>query len=486
MMEAWILKLAMTKLEIRFNKAYKDAMHTKTRLRILYGGSGSGKSHHVALETLLNMLTNKNFYMLAARKTNKSIRHSVYQLFIDLISQHNLASKFTTNKTEMSIRCINGARLITAGLDDAEKLKSIAGINRIWVEEASECAESDINQLDLRLRGHSEIGHQMTLTFNPISELHWIKKKYFDLPTDAYILKTTYKDNAHIDDEYKQRLEKLQDEDYQYYRIYTLGEWGSLGNLIFTNWKVEDLSSIKHTFDNIYNGLDWGFAADPFAAIRVHLDKTRKKLYIIGEIYRTGLHNDESAALVKALIGNERIVADSAEPKSIADYKRLGINCIGAKKGQGSIEHGIRWLQGHEIIIDNSCTNTIKEISGYKWKEDKNGNVIPRPVDINNHCLTGDTIVNTPDGDYTIKELVGTSGSVYCYDELKRQPTTSIYYDCRMTQEQVDVFEIELEDGRIIKATDYHPVLTQTGWKQVKDIKESDYIIDISETIQYN
>ena len=121
----------------------------------------------------------------------------------------------------MSIICATGSRLITSGLDDVEKLKSIAGINRIWVEEASEISESDLNQLDLRMRGHSSVGHQMTLTFNPISELHWIKKKYFDVGVkDAFVLKTTYKDNSYLDEAYIDRLERLQDEDYQYYRIY--------------------------------------------------------------------------------------------------------------------------------------------------------------------------------------------------------------------------------------------------------------------------
>ena len=375
-------------MEIVMNQAYKSAKMTDKRYRIIFGGAGSGKSHYVAQETILNMLSSSDYSYLAVRKTNRSIRHSVYQLIVNLIGEYDLNKYFAINKSEMSIQCTTGSRLITSGLDDVEKLKSIAGINRIWVEEASEISESDLNQLDLRMRGHSSVGHQMTLTFNPISELHWIKKKYFDVGVkDAFVLKTTYKDNSHLDQAYIDRLERLQDEDYQYYRIYTLGEWGSLGNLIYTNWERADLTEIKAQADNIHNGLDWGFASDPFAFVRCHYDKTRKTIYILDEVYKPGLHNDQAAELIKPIVGRELVTADSAEPKSVSDFQRHGINCKGAKKGPGSVEHGIRWLQGHKIVVDESCTNFIKEISGYKWREDKDGNTIPKPVDYNDHLL---------------------------------------------------------------------------------------------------
>jgi phage terminase large subunit len=286
----------------------------------------------------------------------------------------------------MSIQCTNGARIITSGLDDVEKLKSVAGINRIWIEEASEISEQDFNQLDLRLRGKNNVGYQMTMTFNPISELHWLKRLFFDLGVaDSFVLKTTYLDNSHLDAKYIEALERLKDQDYQYYRIYCLGDWGSLGNLIFTNWEKADLSG--NNFDNFFNGGDWGFADDPFAAVRVHHDKMRKTIYITDEIYQTALHNDESSELVKAMIGSEMITMDSAEPKSIADYKRLGVKAKAAKKGQGSVEHGIKWLQGCKIVVDERCINTIKELTSYKWREDKNGNVIAKPVDMNNHII---------------------------------------------------------------------------------------------------
>lgn len=375
-------------MKIRFNRAYKKAHLSKERYRILYGGAGSGKSHFVAQEILVNMLSDKRYSYLVVRKTGKSIRNSVFRLLVEFINEYDLRPFFVVNKTEMSIYCQNGASLITSGLDDVEKLKSIANINRIWIEEASEVTETDFNQLDLRLRGQSSIGYQMTLTFNPISELHWLKKTFFDLGKhDSFVLKTTFKDNEFLDDKYIQTLKELEKQDYQYYRIYALGEWGSIGNLIYTNWRKEDLSDIKESFDHIYNGLDFGFAQDPTAFIRVHHDAKRKRIYIFDEEYRREWHIDSMAKTLQKKISNEYVTCDSAEPRSIAELKRYGIRSKAAKKGPGSIEHGIKWLQAHEIIVDEKCTNTIKELSSYKWKEDKDGQVIAKPVDQHNHLL---------------------------------------------------------------------------------------------------
>lgn len=305
-----------------------------------------------------------------------------------MIKGYGLSEYFSINKTEMTITAVTGSRLITSGLDDVEKLKSISNVNRIWIEEASEIDEQDFTQLDLRLRGTDNLGYQLTLTFNPISDLHWLKKRFFDIGMpDTLILKTTYKDNNFLDDKYKQTLEELKERDLQYYKIYCLGEWGTIGNVIFINWQKQDLTELIPTFDNIYNGLDFGFAQDPTAYIRVHLDKKRKHIYIFDELYQTEMHIDEIAIEISQRIKRERITCDSSEPRSIADLKRHNINAYPAKKGPGSIEHGIKWLQGYKIIIDNKCINVIKEISRYRYKEDKNGNAIPKPVDVDNHLI---------------------------------------------------------------------------------------------------
>ena len=137
-------------MEVELNPAYKPATKTKSRYRVLYGGAGSGKSHFMAQETLLNMLSSSDYSYLVVRKTGRTLRNSVFRLLTEMIVEAELSPYFTINKTEMTITCANGSSLITSGLDDVEKLKSVANVNRLWVEEASEISEKDFNQLDLR------------------------------------------------------------------------------------------------------------------------------------------------------------------------------------------------------------------------------------------------------------------------------------------------------------------------------------------------
>ena len=183
---------------------------------------------------------------------------------------------------------------------------------------------------------------------------------------------------------------------------------------------------------------------------------------------------------------NGLIIADSAEPKSIAELREYGLKIVGARKGPDSVDYGIKFLQDlEEIVIDSErCPNAAREFLNYELEKDKDGNFKADFPDKNNHCLTGDTIINTPNGDFYIKDLVGKKGKIYCFDEINNKPTVSEFYDVRLTNKNVDVYEIELEDGRTIKATDYHPILTDKGWKLLKDLTEGDKILDISNHVQ--
>jgi len=377
-----------SKLRVEINKVYKKASKNKSRYRIIYGGSGSGKSHYLAQETIINMLQNKDYNYLVVRKTAKSIRNSVFESVVTLIKDMNFIEMFRINKTEMSITCINGSKLITAGLDDVEKLKSIANINRIWVEEASEIFELDFEQLDLRLRGTSKLGYQITFTFNPISDTHWIKKRFFDIGMeDSFILKTTYLDNRFLDESYKTLLINLKHTNYNYYRIYALAEWGTTGTTIYTNWEKQDLTDIIPTFDKIYCALDFGFSTDPTAFIGVHYDKTRKIIYIFDEFGGQEMFIDAIVEEINKRDYIKTITCDSSEPRSIAELRRYGVSAVGAKKGKGSIEHGIKFIQSNKIIVDSSCVNVIGELSSYTYKKSKDGQTIPMPEDTNNHWL---------------------------------------------------------------------------------------------------
>jgi phage terminase large subunit len=382
-----------------FNPIYlKYQLNNKNRYQIYYGGSSSGKSFSLAQRTVLDVLKGERNY-LVVRNVQSTIKRSCLNEITEAINAFGVRDYFDINKTDMIITCnINQKQILFCGLDDVEKVKSITPIDGvitdIWVEEATECEYKDVKQLDKRLRGRSKVVKRLTLSFNPILQDHWLYTEYFGIWEDnkqytekdnVSILKTTYKDNKFLTEDDIVALEN--ETDKYYYEVYTLGNWGVLGAVIFKNWRVEDFSDIEKTFDNYRHGIDWGFAEDPFAYIKPHYDKTRKRLYVCDEIEAVGLLNSESAPMVKEKSGHERVICDSAEPKSVAEYKSLGINAKGAKKGPGSIEYGIKFLQGLEIIIHPRCKNFKTEISKYKYKEDKNGNVLPIPVDKDNHLI---------------------------------------------------------------------------------------------------
>ena len=163
--------------------------------------------------------------------------------------------------------------------------------------------------------------------------------------------------------------------------------WGVLGDVIFRNWRTDDLTEFKKTADKLYFGLDFGFSYDPCAGAKLHYDKAHKRIYILDEIYERGLTNTALAPVLRDFCGSQYITCDSAEPKSIKELQNMGIRALGAKKGPDSVMHGIQWLQGHEIIIDNKCQNAKNEFQLYQWKKDRDGNSLRVPEDRNNHLI---------------------------------------------------------------------------------------------------
>lgn len=401
--------MAMVKVKIDksiFNDIYRRyGLKNKCYLQIYYGGSSSGKSYFLVQRMLTDVLHGRNY--LVIRKVQREIKRTVFTEVTKAITRMGLTNLFKINLSDYTIVCkANNRGIYFSGLDDPEKIKGITPqkgvITDIWAEEATEITEKDFRQLKKRLRGiDPDIDNKrITLSFNPIYKEHWIYEKLFIGIYDesnqfnygyvdgmkTTILKTTYKDNAHLTEEDIRQLEN--ETDKYYYEVYTLGNWGVLGHVIFKNWKVRDLQEQKAFFDNNQNGVDWGFAGDPFAFTRFHVDNSRKKIYIYDELYLYEHDNKQSSAKVKKKIKpRDVVVCDSAEPKSISDFRKYGINAIKAKKGPGSIEYGIKKLQEYEIIIDKRCINTQKEFKLYKWKEDKEGNRLPVPVDKHNHII---------------------------------------------------------------------------------------------------
>jgi len=381
-----------------FNEAYIPYLENITRTQIYFGGSAAGKTVWLAQRCVIDLLENNRNYLII-RNTAKTLRSSVFNEIRKVISKWNMEKLFNINKTEMTITCKTGYQIYFRGLDDTEKLKGIIPekgvITDIWVEEATEMARDAFNQLKKRLRGKSKtkVIKRITLSFNPIMRSHWIFKEFFtnwiegsfEYHDDKLtILKTTYKNNLRFLEQ--DDIDELENEQDPYYRdVYTLGNWGILGDLIFTNWKIKDLSKIKNTFGTYYNGLDFGYSNDPTAAGRQAIKG--KTLYILDEIiYELGLTNNLIADRLKPVINKENIRCDN-EPKSIAELRGYGIKALAAKKGPGSVNFGIQYMRQFEIIIDRQCQNAINEFQQYQWKKNRDGVAINEPVDKDNHFI---------------------------------------------------------------------------------------------------
>lgn len=385
------------------NDVYYDYLDNMSELQIYYGGAGSGKSVFLSQRPILDILKGGRNY-LVCRKVQNSIRKSVFNQIESVIDEAGLRNYFTTNKTEMSITCKeNDYQILFTGLDNPLTLQGIKPkrgvITDLWVDEATELERDDYKVISKRLRGGDEnVRKRKIFSFNPILQSHWLYEDYFApvgwttdqteyTSPELSILKTWYIHNKFLT---KQDIEGLLNERDEYYRnVYTYGNWGVLGDVIFTNWRTDDLEPMREQFTNRRNGLDFGFASHPAGISVSHYDNERKRIYIFDELYETGLTNDLLSNEAKRMCGNERIIGDSAEPKSIAEMQQHGVNITGAKKGKDSITFGIDWLKQHEIIIDKRCVNHIKEFQQYQWKRDANGNVVspPKPVDKNNHLI---------------------------------------------------------------------------------------------------
>ena len=384
-----------------FNAVYIPFLDAVNRIQIFFGGSSSGKSVFLAERCVYDLLKGGRNY-LVLRNTGNTIRTSVFNEILKVIFTWRLHHEFTVNRSDMTITCRNGFQVIFKGLDDVQKIKSITPvigvITDIWVEEATETKREDLKELEKRLRGimpakYAHIVKRITLSFNPISRAHWIFKEYFEgnfndadtryADEGLSILKTTYKDNRFLAPEDIRALESEKDEFY--YKVYTLGEWGVLGNLVFKNWRVDDLSSIRDTFDYNKNGLDFGYSNDPTCFTRSAKSGDGKTIYVPKGFYERGMTNDMIADRLRPVIGDEPILCDSSEPKSIRELQNFGVNAYSALKGPGSLSYGIQWLQRHEIVIDRSLQGIINDFSLYQWRKNKDGEVMNEPIDKDNH-----------------------------------------------------------------------------------------------------
>jgi phage terminase large subunit len=324
---------------------------------------------------------------LVLRKTAPAARKSVFVLLKKYIQKWGITKVTKINETEMKFTFQNSSEIYCCGIDDPEKIKSIEGVTSIWLEEPTELKDTDFRQIDLRLRGDTPSYKQIIMSFNPISRLSWLHKLFFEKKRDkAITCHTTYRDNRFIDEEYKEIIENLKSEDENYYSIYGLGEWGVLKHIIYQNWIEEEIPIESKYYDSVLSGLDFGFN-HPSALVMVGIKDN--ELYIFDELYEKGKTNNQLIYLVKKKVPSSQIItADSAEPARIKEFKQSGVWVKASVKGKGSVKDGIDWVKRHKIHIHPQCVNTIKEIQGYKYKEDKDGNVLDEPVPFNDDAMS--------------------------------------------------------------------------------------------------
>ena len=372
------------------NKHFYPLWFDRNRFIVCRGGAGSGKSVDAFERMVYRIVAEPGHNFLVCRKSAKSNSTSTYPLTKATISNWKLWPLFKENKTQQSFTCIvNGNQIKFTGLDDIEKIKSVTFDNGpltdILIEEATEITETDFNQLNLRLRGKTKQPFQMTMMFNPVSDMHWMKKRFYDNPGDKRkqitLHHSTYLDNRFLDDDYRNQLEQLKYEDKVYYDIYALGKWGSVGNLVFRNVEYKECPYAPSDFDEILAGMDFGY--NHYHAIELIGVKDGIK-YSFDELYVRQMTNDEiirENESKNVLTHNQACTADSAEPKSIKDWQNAGYTINPAKKGADSVRQQISWLNRGTWYIDpNKCPGLASETTTFKWKEDRDGNVLDEPV----------------------------------------------------------------------------------------------------------
>ena len=364
------------------------------RYNVYYGGRASGKTKFIMQKLLIKGLRERRMILLMRKQTTQ-LRDSVWKEMLQTISDFHLLDYFSINKTEFRITCnINGTEFKCLGLDEPEKIKGFANISDVFMDEVTGFNKEDVELIDGTLRSPKfKLPLQMYFAFNPISKANFVYTYFgFDtgiVPSNTFILKSTYLDNPFLGANVAERYEALKQRDYQRWQIEALGDFVSLDRLVFQNVKVEEFNhaDIK---GQLICGLDYGFVNDISAFVASLLDEENKKLYVFKIWGDTNKTNQELANIIKAMgFSKSVIIADCAEQKSIEEMRREGIIKIKPSvKGADSIIHGIQKLQQYEIIVHPDCEGIITEFQNYAWQKDKqSGEYINKPIDAFNHYI---------------------------------------------------------------------------------------------------
>ena len=363
------MTLASIKTTNVFNKAYKS----NTRITCLQGGTRSSKTYSLCQLFIIKALQEPGKVFTICRKTLPALKGTAYRDVISILKELEIYSEEYHNKSELSYT-LNNSLLEFISIDQSQKIR---GRKRdyLWCNEANEFAYEDWQQLILRTT------EQIYLDYNPSDPYSWIYEKVITRD-DCTFIKSTYLANPFLDDDTISEIERLKELDPDYWRVYGMGEIGSISTQIFRNFNLVDDTQGKL----VGYGIDFGFTNSPSALCAVY--QSNDNLYIKELLYEKRLTNTDLANKLRDL-GIDRqseIIGDSAEPKTIESIYRQGFNIKPAKKGAG-IHFGIDIMRRYKLNITKDSTNAIKEFRTYKWATDKNGDVLNTPVKINDHLI---------------------------------------------------------------------------------------------------
>lgn len=370
--------------------------------KVLKGGRNSSKSTHISIRIITDVMRYP-VNALAIRKVGNTLETSVFEQLLWAIDHLEVSDFWKVKRSPLELIYLpTGTRILFRGADKPQKIKSIKTqkypIAILWLEELAEFKNEDevdtiVNSI---LRAELPPGIQYSIYFSynpPKRKQSWVNKKYNTQfqQANTFVHHSTYLDNPYCSKTFIEEAEEVRKKNEHKYRWIYLGESIGGGVVPFDNLVFRAISDEEvRMFDNIKQGLDWGYAVDPFAFLRLHYDRTRRRLYFLDEIYEVKLGNREAAERIKhKTYAHQMTTADSAEPKSIDELKALGIRIRGAVKGPGSVEFGEKWLDElEEIVIDHNRTpNAAKEFENIDYQVDRDGNVKNKLEDEFNHTI---------------------------------------------------------------------------------------------------
>lgn len=361
-------------MDIKTNVVFKHLTSSNKRITIEQGGTRSGKTYNILIWLIFGYCANnKGKVVTVARKTYPALRTSAMRDFFEILRNNNLYSEEYHNKSN-SEYSLNGNLIEFISLDQPQKVRGRKR-DMLYINEANELFWEDWQQLVFRTKD------KIIIDYNPSDEFHWIYDKV-KTREDADFYITTYRDNPFLEPEIKKEIERLRDTDENYWQVYGLGQTGQSKSLIF---RINEIQDIPNDAKLLAKGMDFGFTNDPTTLVAVY--QSGDNLYFDELLYETGLTNSDVSNKFRELGFDKRdeIYADDAEPKSIEELYRMGWNIKEAKKKE--INLGIDIMKRYKLYCTARSVNMIKEFKNYKWIEDKNGNVLNKPVDMFNHSI---------------------------------------------------------------------------------------------------